>query len=462
MLQRLLYLFILSSLLSGCGTSIPTPLDAFKPLTEKDEIKISRQFRRDAKRMFKLVNQPEVQQYVDQVGRNILSVMGPQPFEYKFYVVEDPQLNAFAVPGGSIYINTGIIENAKSTDELASVIGHEIIHVKGRHIARMSGPDLASMIGMLGMLLGAAGGNAGAAGMVGQAIATQSRISFTRRIEQEADTLGVKYMAEAGYDPRGALGFFKTIAMERVLNPVNVPPYLLTHPLTDERIASVNIVIRALDLRGISPRRPDPLKRVQAILRLEQQQANPGNDWVRKLFVPHFQERGEVAHLRGLEYFYQGAWAQALESYEQARAISPDSPGLDRDLGRLYTQIGEYGLAHQAFERSFSREPNMPVTYLYLAELFERESQFREAAFAYRRALQLSPLWPEPARRLGEVYNKMDRLGDAYYYLGRSHQLADEDEKAIDDLERAVQIFGPYSPRGQVIYDELEAIKARI
>ncbi len=142
--------------------------------------------------------------------------------------------------------------------------------------------------------------------------------------------------------------------------------------------------------------------------------------------------------------------------------MSPDSPGLDRDLGRLYTQSGEYGLAHQAFERSLSREPKMPVTYLYLAQLFERESQFREAALAYRKALQLSPLWPEPARRLGEVYSKMDRLGDAYYYLGRSHQLADEDEKAIAYLERAVDIFGPYSPRGQVIYDELEAIKARI
>jgi len=453
---------MLSSFLNGCGTSIPTPLDAFRPLTEEDEIKITRQFRRDAKRKLKLVNQPEVQQYVDQVGRNILSVMGPQPFEYKFYVVEDPELNAFAVPGGSIYIHTGIIEKAKSTDELAAVIGHEIIHVKGRHLARMSGPDLGSMIGMLGMLLGAAGGHAGAAGIVGQAIATQRQLSFTRSMEQEADTLGVKYMAEAGYDPSGALGFFRTITMERVLNPVNVPPYLLTHPLTDERIASVNILIRSLDLRGISPRRPDPIKRVQAILRLERQKANPRNDLVRKLFVPHLPERGEVAHLRGLEYSYQADWAQALESYEQARAMSPDSPGLDRDLGRLYTQIGDYGLAHQAFERSLSREPKMPVTYLYLAQLYEREAQFREAALAYRKALQLSPLWPEPARRLGEVYSKMERLGDAYYYLGRSHQLADEDEKAIADLERAVEIFGPYSPRGQVIYDELEAIKARI
>ncbi len=462
MLRRLLYSFIFSTLLTGCGTSIPTPLDAFKPLTEEDEIKITRQFRRDARRMFKLVDQPEVQQYIDQVGRKILSVMGPQPFEYKFYVVENPQLNAFAVPGGSIYIHTGIIENANSTDELASVIGHEIIHVKGRHLARMSGPDLSSLIGMLGSLMGMAGGGAGAAGVMGQALATQRRLSFTRMVEQEADTLGVKYMTEAGYDPRGALGFFQTISRERALNPVNVPPYLLSHPLTDERIASVKGVIRSLNLRGVSSTGPDPIKRVQAILLLEKQRANPGDNIVRDLFVPHFQERGEIAHLRGLKYFYQGAWSQALESYEQAMAVTPNSPGLDRDMGRLYTQIGEYKLAHQAFERSLSREPKTSVTYLYLAELLERQSLFGDAALAYRRALLLSPLWPEAARRLGEVYSKMDRLGDAYYYLGRSHQLADEDEKAIADLERAVKIFGLHSPRGQLIYDELEAIKARI
>lgn len=451
-----------STLLTGCGTSIPTPLGAFKPLTEEDEIKITRQFRRDARRTFKLVDQPEVQQYIDQVGRKILSVMGPQPFEYKFYVVENPQLNAFAVPGGSIYIHTGIIENAKSTDEVASVIGHEIIHVKGRHLARMSGLDMGSLIGMVGTLLGAVGGKAGAAGVMGQALATQRQLAFTRIVEQEADTLGVKYMTEAGYDPRGALGFFRTLSRKRALNPVNVPPYLLTHPLTDDRIASVKIVLRSLNLRDVGPTGPDPIKRVQTILRLEKQRANPGDNIVRDLSVQHFQERGEIAHLRGLKYFYRGDWTRALESYEQARTTTPNSPGLERDFGRLYTQIGQYELAHQAFERSLSREPKMSVTYLYLAELLERESQYGEAALAYRRALQLSPLWPEAARRLGEVYSKMDRLGDAYYYLGRSHQLADEDEKAIADLERAVKIFGLHSPRGQLIYDELQAIKARI
>ncbi|NIO11622.1 MAG: M48 family metalloprotease, partial [Deltaproteobacteria bacterium] len=218
--------------------------------------------------MFKIVDQPEVQQYIDGVGRKILSVMGPQPFEYKFYVVQDSQLNAFAVPGGSIYIHTGIIENARTTDEVASVVSHEIIHVKGRHIARMSGLDMTSLIGMIGGLASVAGGGAGAAGIMGKAFAAQRQLEFTRQIEQEADTLGVKYMTEAGYDPRGSLSFFQTLARERAFNPVNAPPYLLTHPLTGDRIASVEIAIRSLNLRSVSSSRPDPLVRVQAILRL--------------------------------------------------------------------------------------------------------------------------------------------------------------------------------------------------
>ncbi len=126
-------------------------------MTEDNEARISREFRREAKNHLELVRNPEVNRYIDQVARRILSVMGPQPFEYRFFVIKDSQLNAFAVPGGSIYVHTGLIERVSSTDELAGVLGHEIIHVKSRHIARMSGPDPISLLGLLGVFLAVGG-----------------------------------------------------------------------------------------------------------------------------------------------------------------------------------------------------------------------------------------------------------------------------------------------------------------
>jgi predicted Zn-dependent protease len=430
-------------------------------MTVEDEIKISREFRREAKKHLELVSNPEVNSYIDKVARRILSVMGPQPFEYRFLVVKNSQLNAFAVPGGSIYVHTGLIERVGSTDELAGVLGHEIIHVKGRHMARLSEPDPISLLGLLGIFLAAGGGQAQAVGMLGQGLAATRQLSYNRKVEREADTLGVKYMAEAGYDPNGAVRFLKIMDQERILNPVDIPPYMLSHPLTHERIGSVSLVVRSLGPQPPRTKHPDPINRVQLILHLKNEEVDGVIEKLKKM-VSQNPEKADPKHLLGMAYHYKGKWAPARENYEKARALDANIPGIDRDLGRLFTQTGEFRLAHEAFKRSLIAESKEPLNYLYLGTLFEEESQFGEAVSAYLRAVNLSPLWAEPARHLGKVYGKMYRMGDAYYYLGRAHLLEDEDEKAIAFLQRALEIFGQDSPRGEVISDEIEVIRAML
>src|SRR5574342_178755 len=118
-------------LIAGCSYfpfSSGTP--SAHAIQEDEEAKISRQFRREAKKQLTLMTNPEIEGYVEQIGRKILAPMGPQPFEYRFFVIADSQLNAFSVPGGSIYMYTGLLERAKSTAEVAGVMGHEIIHAK--------------------------------------------------------------------------------------------------------------------------------------------------------------------------------------------------------------------------------------------------------------------------------------------------------------------------------------------
>jgi predicted Zn-dependent protease len=268
-------------------------------------------------------------------------------------------------------------------------------------------------------------------------------------------------MAEAGYNPKAVLSFLRMIDQERALNPVDVPPYLMTHPLTQERISGVEAAIRSLRVseRGRSAQL-DPIKRVQAILRFERHDSDAAIAEYRKLLSQN-PVSAEPMHLLALAYHYKGRLPEAREKYEQARSLDPKIPGIDRDLGRFYTQVGEYRLAHEAFERSLTVEPKEPLTYIYLGELFERESNLSKALGAYLTAYNLSPLWAEPSQRLGVVYGKMNRLGEAYHYLGRSQLLQDEDEKAIVDLERALKIFGPDSPQGQVVQEELEAVRAR-
>ena len=447
-------------LLVGCGSYQTPKIPFVQPIAEDEEVRISREFRREAKKHLKLVQNLEAERYLNQVGQRLLSVMGPSSFDYRFFVVENSQLNAFSVPGGSIYMHTGLMERVGSTDELAGVLSHEIIHAKGHHIARMSGPDPASLLALLGVFLGGSG-QAQAAIALGQALSVTRQLSFNRQLEQEADTLGIKYMAEAGYDPKAALGFLRIIDQERVLNPVDVPPYLMSHPMSQERIANAETVIRSLNLKQRkSDLLPDPIKKIQTLLRLERNESDAViADYETQL--SRNPESPDALHLLGVAHYYNGRWAKARDYFERTGKLNPKSPGINRDLGRVYAQLGEFRLAHSAFERALTVEPNETLNYLFLGELYEKESNLPEAVAAYLRATNLSPTWAVPAQRLGVVYGKMNRLGDAYYYIGRSHLLSDEDEKAIADFERALKSLGPNSPRGQVVKEELERIRAR-
>src|SRR5262245_12921043 len=169
---------------AGCKSVVAPVLPSLGPPSEDEETRISREFRREAKKYFKFINNPEVERFIDRIGRRILAATGPLSYDYRFFVIDDTQLNAFAVPGGSIYMFTGMIERAKSIDELAGVLGHEIVHVKGRHMARSSGPDAISILSLLSMLLLArSGSGAQAAGIVGQAVAATRQAAFSRQLE---------------------------------------------------------------------------------------------------------------------------------------------------------------------------------------------------------------------------------------------------------------------------------------
>ena len=447
----------------GCrslSSNLPS-IPAIGPPSEDEESRISREFRREAKKHLKFVNHPEVERYIDRIGRRILTATGPQPFDYRFFVVEDDQLNAFAVPGGSIYLFSGMIERTKSTDELAGVVGHEIVHIKGRHMARSSGPDAISVLSLLGMvLLARSGSGAQAAGVVGQAVAATRQAAYSRQLEMEADTLGARYMAAAGYDPKGAIAFLRTLDQERQLNPIDVPAYIMGHPITQDRVANAELVVRSLGSTQPRAEAPESLKKVQIIIRMNR----PGRETVVQEYEKLAQQNPESAEMRYLLGFaqqLQNRLPEAQRNYEKARRLNPDNPGLLRDLGRLYGQAGDFTASRQAFDRALALEPNEPLTYLYLGEMLEKSGDLRSAAGAFINAQNLAPLWERPPRRLGMVYGKLDRPGDGYYYLGRSFALQDEDERAIADYERAIKILGDKSPRAQLIKDELNILKNR-
>ena len=454
------WLLVILLVASGCS-SYRSPIPSVSPPSEDEETRIAREFRREAKKHLKFVNNPEVERYIDRIGQRIIAVMGPQPFDYRFFVVDDSQLNAFAVPGGSIYFFTGLIERAKSTAEIAGVMAHEIVHVKGRHMARSAGPDAVSLLGLLGMLLLArTGSGAQAAGMVSQAIAATRQISYSRQLEMEADTLGARYMSSAGYDPKGSLEFLRTLDQERSLNPIDLPAYMMSHPITQERVANMELVIRTLGRNETRAKNADLLKKIQLIIRLERPEMDKVIEEYRKLALEDADD-AEAVHLLAFAQHFKGELDQAQKNYQKAQKLDPKNPDVSRDLGRLYTQTRNFESARAEFDRAIALEPKEPLNYVYLGEMFEKQGDFRLAAGAYLNASQLAPLWDKPPYRLGVVYGELKRMGDAYYHLGRSLLLQDEDAKAFAHFEKAIKILGEGTPRGQSIKDELRILRAQ-
>ena len=443
-------------LLLVCGATAVLPVSLAYALSQDEEIRISRQFRREARQHLKFIEDPAVELYADRIGRRILEAVGNTRYPYRFFVIEDGSMNAFAVPGGSIFVHSGLIQRVETSDELASVVAHEIVHVNARHFAALSSnTDATMLIGMLGVFLAPI---LGPAALAGPALAMSRQLEFSRQMEEQADNLGVGFLARAGYDPEASVDFMKRMYRERILNPVGRPSYLLTHPLSQKRIANLTASIRALGLARPRFRDADDIERVKLLIELRKEP----DLVVGRLRKAHERrpEAAKPAYSLGIAYAATGRWVRAREMLERAARLKSTSPTLDRDLGRAYLHTEEFAKAHAAFERMLEREPDDPITYLYRGHLLEKESRFRQAARSYLRVRQLAPFWPEAARRLGYAYRKLNQPGKAHYYLAQSYLLRDETGKAMDSLERAAQQYEEDSPRWQVIKDEIAAIRA--
>ncbi|AGH44625.1 peptidase M48 Ste24p [Paraglaciecola psychrophila 170] len=189
-----------------------------------------------------IINDPLLDEYIQDIGNRLVAQADNVKFPYKFFILNSPDINAFAFFGGHIGIHTGLIFNARNESELASVLAHEVSHVTQRHIARSiearqkSSPlQIASLLGSI--LVAVVNPEAGMAALsVSNAASAQSSINYTRQNEQEADRVGISILAEAGFDPNGASSFFSILAEKNRLKSTPLA-FLLTHPLPETRIA---------------------------------------------------------------------------------------------------------------------------------------------------------------------------------------------------------------------------------
>jgi len=227
----------------GCGSSGGG--GGFNLISIEEEWQLGQQLSAEIAGQVQLNNDPAVNAYVRAMGQRIVATTSFANLPWNFHVVNDPDINAFAIPGGHVYVNTGLIQNAANASELAGVMAHEISHVVARHsteqISRQYGLSIVASL-----VLGQNPGDL--AKIAAQIVGTGAMARFSREDEREADELGIKAAYEAGYDPKGMATLFETLLAHQQSSPSRVEQFFATHPLTEERIRDARN--RAAQLTG--------------------------------------------------------------------------------------------------------------------------------------------------------------------------------------------------------------------
>ena len=221
-------------------TRVTQPKNKYKV---QDDVKLGAQASTEVEKQFPILNDADATRYVERVGARLVNAIPTQfrqtAFEYRFKLVNASDINAFALPGGPMYVNRGMIEAAKNEGEMAGVMAHEISHVALRHATAQQTKQgsFGNQLGMIGMILGGAilAGEAGA--QLGAMGAAAWMTKYSREYETQADVLGAQILADAGYDPRDLANMFRTIAQQ---GGGGGPEWLSSHPDPGNRFEKIN------------------------------------------------------------------------------------------------------------------------------------------------------------------------------------------------------------------------------
>lgn len=419
-------------------------------LSREKEQQIGRAIYKTLRDAGHVVTDPETQEYIEDIGQKLAAHASDGGHKFRFFVVNDPAINAFALPGGYIGVHSGLLLATATESELAGVLAHEISHVTQRHISRAiyanQRASILTMAALLGaILLGAATGSGDAiqgAVIAAQSAAVQQQINFTRDNEYEADRVGVGLLAAAGFDPMGMPNFFETLARQSGPLASQAPEFLRTHPVTFNRIAET----RARAAQLPTPDVADAIgyRLTRARLRAL---ASPTTDAALEWFTADSNDPKRVgdpgtAYGLALVRLQRGEYAQAEQGFRSLLDTNPGVIPFHTGLALAQMGLGQRDAAFATFERALRLFPrNVPLTVRY-AEALMQQGRPKEAHRVLLDLLNVVPPMPEQVRLIALAASAAEDTADAHYYMAEYHLMGGDLLLATDELRIALSIPG--------------------
>lgn len=454
-MKRKLLSFTLSSALTLAPFSSAPALNTDLPdlgasadsvMTPKQQQDLGRAFMRSVRHNQAVLDDPLITDYIQHLGKELVEHSGADGQRINFFVIDNPEINAFAGPGGYIGVYTGLILTTETESELAAVLAHEIAHVTQQHLLRawetaqrMSIPHAALLLAALALGV-AVGGDAGMAAAAGtQAALLQQQINFTRANEQEADRIGIDTLAKSGFQARAMPAFFERMSKANRIYQTDLPEFLMTHPVTANRTAE------ALDRADAYPyKQPTGDLRYQLVrMELQQRQQHDANaavaDFDRMLHDGRYRDRMATEYGRARALMRAGDLRQAETAIDKLLAKRPDVLEFIITKATLEAKRGETGRALKRLDDALLKKPSSYALNVSYADVALARGEYQAVLQRLQRYVEFNDQDPRIysllARAAGEAGNKVA----ANLYQAEYHYLNGDLESAIMQLEIALK-----------------------
>lgn len=416
-----------------------------------------------------ILDDPEVSDYIQEIGHSLSSRAEEGQHQFYYFVVRDPVVNAFALPGGFIAVNSGTILATRNENELAGVMAHETAHVTQRHLVRQmldqSHASLVSTAAMLAaILLGATAGRGNSGAMEGGILAAESagiqhQINYTRASEFEADRIGIGTMAAAGYDPLGMATFFDYMSHEGPEpSRINAIQFLIDHPIFADRVA---------EARG----RADQIGRVRHtdsltyLLMRERLRSLVGDPKTARAYYSSLVKNGV-----GLNMEQRYGRAVAEIALRNPTAAVPELQGLVHEYPKVTQFYGALGQAHmlsgqpreseEILNKALNLFPrNVPIT-IRLSETLMRSGDNKRAQLLLDDLFNVVEPTPDQTKLIAKAAAAAGDLPDSYYYMSYFWVMNGDLKMSATQLQLALALPGLDAIQRARFSARLEEIKA--
>ncbi|MBI3897299.1 MAG: M48 family metallopeptidase [Gammaproteobacteria bacterium] len=436
-------------------------------ISPAQERKLGEETMREIRRVYTFVDDAEINAYLQSLGQRLVAHSDMPSQDFHFFVINDPSINAFALPGGYIGVHTGLLLSVRSEAELASVLAHETAHITQRHIPRLlaeqKSNSLPAMAALLAGILLASSGNRGgdAALAVTSATLTQKAINFTRANEEEADRIGTHILADSGFDPRAMPAFFERLQNLNRYNESDMPGFLRTHPVTTARISDSRARAEQYPLRQV----PDTIEFQLARAKLRAWAADDAAEIARAFAQGIKQESGvaqdaerygyTIALMRSRRYDEARAEARRLiDRTPQNVSYRMLQAEVEMAAGHMDNGIALYGTAYK-------RNSYYPLALDYARSLL-KVNRAREAEPVIRETLKtrhndplLYQLLAQAAGANGKIAESHQALAEHYYLNGNRHAAIEQLQLASHAVNNNFYLQSSIEARMHVIRDEL-------